>query len=176
MASLGIGQGEVSVTPIQLAKYVSLIANDGVTYTPHLVRGYLTNKTRNLVPFSYKKIDLGIDSSVFNIVKEGMFLVVNGSGTATNIRSKDILIAGKTGTAQNPHGKNHALFIGFAPFKNPQIAVAVFIENVGFGATYAAPVAKKMIDAYLEKDKNNNKEKKPVPNLNTKIIGAAVAN
>jgi len=176
MASLGIGQGEVSVTPIQLAKYVSLIANDGVTYTPHLVRGYLTNNTRKLVPFSYKKIDLGIDSSIFNIVKEGMFLVVNGSGTATNIRSKDILIAGKTGTAQNPHGKNHALFIGFAPFKDPKIAVAVFIENVGFGATYAAPVAKKMIDAYLEKDKNKNEEKKPIPDLNTKIIGATIAN
>jgi penicillin-binding protein 2 len=176
MASLGIGQGEVSVTPIQLAKYVSLIANDGVTYTPHLVRGYLTNNDRKLVPFSYKKIDIDIDSSVFNIVKRGMFLVVNGSGTATNIRSKDILIAGKTGTAQNPHGKNHALFIGFAPFNNPKIAVAVFIENVGFGATYAAPVAKKMIDAYLEKDKLKEEKKKPVPNLNTKIIGAGVAN
>ncbi len=176
MASLGIGQGEVSVTPIQLAKYVALIANDGVTYTPHLVKGYLTNNDRKLVPFSYKKINIGIDSSIFNIVKRGMFLVVNGSGTATNIRSKDILIAGKTGTAQNPHGKNHALFIGFAPFNNPKIAVAVFIENVGFGATYAAPVAKKMIDAYLEKDKLKEDKKKSVPNLNTKIIGAGVAN
>ena len=176
MASLGIGQGEVNVTPIQLAQYCALIANDGVTYTPHLVRGYLTNGTKKLVPFSYKKIDLEIDTSIFNIVKQGMFLVVNGSGTATNIRSNTIMIAGKTGTAQNPHGKNHAWFIGFAPFDKPKIAVAVFVENVGFGATYAAPIAKKMIDAYLEKDKLKQKELLPTPVLNDKIIGAAVAN
>lgn len=176
MASLGIGQGEVNVTPIQLAQYVSLIANDGVTYTPHLVRGYLTNNTKKLVPFSYKKINVGIDSSIFNIVKEGMFLVVNGSGTAAGIRSKDIQIAGKTGTAQNPHGKNHALFIGFAPFDNPKIAVAVFVENVGFGATYAAPIAKKMIEAYLLKDKIKQEEKPKVDNIKNKLIGESIAN
>ncbi len=176
MASLGIGQGEVNVTPIQLAQYVSLIANDGVTYTPHLVRGYLTNDTKKLVPFSFKKIDIGIDSSIFNIVKEGMFLVVNGSGTAASIRSKDIQIAGKTGTAQNPHGKNHALFIGFAPFDNPKIAVAVFIENVGFGATWAAPIAKKMIEAYLLKDKIKQDEKSKLTEEKNKLIGEAIAN
>lgn len=176
MASLGIGQGEVSVTPVQLAKYCALVANDGVTYTPHLVRGYLTNNTKKLVPFSYKKIDLGIDTSIFNIVKQGMFLVVNGSGTATNIRSSDIMIAGKTGTAQNPHGKNHAWFIGFAPFNNPKIAVAVFVENVGFGATYAAPIAKKMIDAYLEKDKLKQDKILPSQDSNNNVMGAAVAN
>ena len=176
MASLGIGQGEVSVTPVQLAKYCALIANDGVTYTPHLVRGYLTNNTKKLVPFSYKKINLGIDTSIFNIVKQGMFLVVNGSGTATNIRSSDIMIAGKTGTAQNPHGKNHAWFIGFAPFNNPKIAVAVFVENVGFGATYAAPIAKKMIDAYLEKDKLKQDKILPSQDSNNNVMGAAVAN
>ena len=177
MASLGIGQGEVNVTPIQLAQYVSLVANDGVTYTPHVVRGYLTNVTRKLVPFSYKRIDLGIDTSVFNIVKEGMYLVVNGSGTAVGIKSKDIQIAGKTGTAQNPHGKNHALFIGFAPFDDPKIAVAVFVENVGFGATYAAPIAKKMIEAYLEKDKLKEQEKNAPPvDLKKNLIGQADAN
>ncbi len=176
MASLGIGQGEVSVTPVQLAKYCALIANNGVTYTPHLVRGYLTNNTKKLVPFSYKKIDLGIDTSIFNIVKQGMFLVVNGSGTATNIRSSDIMIAGKTGTAQNPHGKNHAWFIGFAPFNNPKIAVAVFVENVGFGATYAAPIARKMIDAYLEKDKLKQDKILPSQDSNNNVMGAAVAN
>ncbi len=143
MASLGIGQGEVSVTPIQLAQYCALIANDGVTYTPHVVRGYLTNKTHKLVPFSFKKIDLGISKKVFDIVKRGMYLVVNGAGTAVNIKSNKIQIAGKTGTAQNPHGKDHAWFIGFAPFDNPKIAVAVLVENAGFGATWAAPIAKK---------------------------------
>ena len=175
MASLGIGQGEVSVTPIQLAQYVALIANDGNTYTPHVVKGYLDNTTRKLVPFSYKAVKTGIRKEIFDIVKRGMFLVVNGSGTATNIREKDLQIAGKTGTAQNPHGKNHALFIGFAPFDNPQIAVAVFVENVGFGATYAAPIAKKMIDAYLEKDKIQN----PAENMaevKDKFTGASLAN
>ena len=175
MASLGIGQGEVSVTPIQLAKYVALIANDGITYTPHVVRGYFNNKTKKLIPFTYKKIDVGIRKKIFDIVKEGMFLVVNGAGTAVNIKSKDIQIAGKTGTAQNPHGKNHALFIGFAPYKDPKIAVAVIIENVGFGATYAAPVAKKMIDAYLLKDQLQKEKPNENQELKNNLIGAVVA-
>jgi len=176
MASLGIGQGEVNVTPIQLAQYAALIANDGVTYTPHLVRGYLTNDTRKLVPFSFKQINLGINKRVFDIVKEGMYLVVNGSGTAAGIKSKDIVIAGKTGTAQNPHGKDHAWFIGFAPYDNPKIVVAVLVENVGFGATYAAPIAKKMIEAYLEKDKFKNDDKLQQKNLGDNLIGARVEN
>ncbi len=175
MASLGIGQGEVSITPIQLVQYCSLIANDGVTYTPHLVRGYLTNKDKKFVPFTYKKIDIGIRKSIFDIVKQGMFLVVNGSGTAVGIKDKDVQIAGKTGTAQNPHGKNHAWFIGFAPFDNPKIAVAVLVENVGFGATYAAPIAKKMIEAYLEKDKLKDIEKTLPKELPKNLIGEAVA-
>ena len=176
MASLGIGQGEVSITPIQLAKYVSLIANDGVTYTPHLVKGYLDNTSKEFVPFKFDKIDVGIDKKIFNIVKQGMFLVVNGSGTAVRIKSNEIQIAGKTGTAQNPHGKDHALFIGFAPFDDPQIAVAVVVENVGFGATYAAPIAKKLIEAYLLKDKTKKDEqKKYEQKLKQNIIGASIA-
>jgi penicillin-binding protein 2 len=174
MASLGIGQGEVSVTPVQLAKYAALIADDGVTYTPHIVKGYLENGTKKFIPFKFKKIDLGINNRVFDIVKRGMFLVVNGAGTAAGSRSKEIQIAGKTGTAQNPHGKDHALFIAFAPYNNPKIALAVVIENVGFGATYAAPIAKKMIEAYLLKDKI--KKENVVPDLKTKIIGASIAN
>jgi penicillin-binding protein 2 len=177
MASLGIGQGEVSVTPIQLAKYVSLVANDGVTYTPHIVKGYLDNETNEFVPFKFAKVDVGIDKKIFKIVKEGMFLVVNGHGTAVRIRSNEIKIAGKTGTAQNPHGKDHALFIGFAPFDNPKIAVAVVVENVGFGATYAAPIAKKLIEAYLLKDKTReNEENEYEQKLKQNIIGASFAN
>ncbi len=176
MASLGIGQGEVSVTPIQLAKYCALIANDGVTYTPHVVKGYLKNGSKKYVPFKFKKIDIGISKKVFDIAKQGMYLVVNGAGTATRIKLKNLVIAGKTGTAQNPHGKDHALFIGFAPFDNPKIAVAVVIENVGFGATYAAPVAQKVIEAYLQKDKSKDNKKQPVNNIKDKILGASIAN
>ena len=171
MASLGIGQGEVSVTPIQLAQYVSLIANDGKTYVPHLVRGYIDNKTKKIVPFEYKEITTGVKKEAFDIVKQGMFLVVNGAGTATSIRMNDIKIAGKTGTAQNPHGKDHAFFVCFAPFENPKIAIAVVVENAGFGSTYAAPIAKKMIEAYLQKDKLK-KEIKTVPEISNQLIGA----
>lgn len=176
MASLGIGQGEVNVTPIQLAQYAALIANDGTTYTPHLVRGYLTNNTKKLVPFSFKQINLGINKKVFNIVKEGMYLVVNGSGTAAGIKSKDIVIAGKTGTAQNPHGKDHAWFICFAPYNDPKIAIAVLVENVGFGATYAAPIAKKMVEAYLEKDKFKKEEQDQKKTFTNTLIGANLEN
>jgi penicillin-binding protein 2 len=80
-----------------------------------------------------------------------MYLVVNGAGTATNIRLPDIKIAGKTGTAQNPHGDDHSIFIGFAPYENPKIAVAVVVENAGYGSTVAAPIARDVIKAYLNK-------------------------
>ena len=85
-----------------------------------------------------------------------MLLVVNGSGTAASSRIKDILMAGKTGTAQNPHGKDHAWFIGFAPYNNPQIAVVVLVENVGFGASWAAPIAKNIVETYLNSNNDNN--------------------
>jgi penicillin-binding protein 2 len=176
MASLGIGQGEVNVTPIQLAQYVALLANDGVTYTPHVVKGYLSNdSSRKYIPFSYKEVNVGISKNVFAIAKEGMFLVVNGNGTAVASRSADVQIAGKTGTAQNPHGKDHALFIGYAPADNPQIAVAVVLENVGFGATWAAPIAKKMIEAYLLKDKLKQQKIDNDKKLSNNLTGVAVA-
>lgn len=153
MASLGIGQGEVSVTPVQLAKYTALIANDGFSYIPHVVKGYLDDSTKKIVNLPFDEIRLNIPKRVFDIVKKGMFLVVNGAGTATSIKLPDIQIAGKTGTAQNPHGLDHAFFIGFAPFDNPKIAFAIVVENIGFGGTWAAPIAKKMVMAYLQKEK-----------------------
>jgi len=152
MASLGIGQGEVSVSPLQLAQYVALIANNGHSFQPHIVKGYLDDNTRQIIPYKFPEIKTGIKQEVFNIVKEGMFLVVNGAGTATHIKMADIQISGKTGTAQNPHGKDHALFVCFAPSDNPQIAIAVVVENIGFGGTHAAPIAKAMIEAYLKKE------------------------
>jgi len=170
MASLGIGQGEVSVTPLQLAQYVALIANDGSTFQPHVVKGYLDDNTKQIIPFKFPEIKTGIRKEIFDIVKEGMFLVVNGAGTATHIKMPDINIAGKTGTAQNPHGKDHAFFICYAPAEDPKIAIAVVVENVGFGSTYAAPIAKKLIEAYLKKDSLNDQKKK-IENTQTKIAG-----
>lgn len=175
MASLGIGQGETSVTPIQLAQYVALIANNGKSFAPHLVKGYIDDKTRKFIPFEFNEINTGVKQEALDIVKQGMFLVVNGYGTASWIRMKDIKIAGKTGTAQNPHGKDHALFVCFAPFEKPEIAIAVVVENVGFGSTYAAPIAKKMLEAYLLKDKRK-KEERVVPEIKEKLIGALIEN
>lgn len=176
MASLAIGQGEVNVTPIQLAQYVALIANNGNSFVPHLVKGYIDDKTGNLIQSNFKEIKTGINSKVFDIVKEGMYLVVNGAGTATRIKMKEINIAGKTGTAQNPHGKDHAFFIGFAPYEDPKIAIAVVVENAGFGATWAAPIAQKMIKAYLLNDKNREILTTPQPQLKPAVIGASLAN
>jgi len=156
MASLGIGQGEVSVTPLQLAKYVSLIANDGNSKTPHVVRGFIDSETEEFVQLEYKNINLDIDQSALDITKEGMYLVVNGRGTATHIRLPNIEICGKTGTAQNPHGEDHAWFVAFAPYKNPKIAIAVLVENVGYGGTHAAPIAQKVIKAYLDSFKGED--------------------
>lgn len=166
MASLGIGQGEVSVTPLQLAKYVALIANNGKSFQPHIVKGYLDDQTKQLVPYKFPEINTGVKQEVFDVVKEGMFLVVNGSGTATHIKLPDIHISGKTGTAQNPHGKDHAFFVGFAPSENPKIAVAVVVENIGFGGTHAAPIAKVLIETYLKK-KSEDSKKDEIKNTQT---------
>ena len=157
MASLGIGQGEVSVTPLQLAMYASLIANNGKTKIPHVVKGYVDDKTEKLVNLEFKEINTGVSQQALDIVKKGMYLVVNGHGTATHIKLPDIEICGKTGTAQNPHGKDHAWFVGFAPYENPKIAIAVLVENIGFGGTHAAPIAKEVIQAYLNSFKGEGK-------------------
>ncbi len=167
LVSLGIGQGELSVTPIQLAKYTAFLANYGRTQEPHFLKGYLEKKSGNFVPAQTHKIQLNISKETFDIVRKAMFNVVNGAGTATSIRLPNIEISGKTGTAQNPHGKPHSLFLAFAPYDNPKIAVVVMVENAGYGATTAAPIARDMIKAYL--DKNSLKKE---PDVKKEIIQA----
>ena len=159
MASLAIGQGEVSVDPIQLAQFTSIIANNGNTFQPHILKGYIDKKTNKLVENKTNPIHIDINKEVLDLVKNGMFLVVNGRGTAYASRIPDIMMAGKTGTAENPHGADHALFIGFAPFDNPQIAFSIIVENAGFGASHAAPIGKLLVETYLRKkiDKDLNK-------------------
>ena len=149
MASLAIGQGEVSITHIQLAQFTALVANNGNSFRPHLLKSYFDEQSNKFVKVKRIPIHLNIKKSVFDIVKRGMFLVVNGKGTAAASRITGIMMAGKTGTAQNPHGKDHALFIGFAPFDNPQIAFSIIVENAGFGASHAAPIGKKLVETYL---------------------------
>ncbi len=156
--SLGIGQGELNVTPLQLAQYAALFANSGKSARPHFLKGYTDTRINQYVEVKPQTYDIGISKKSFDIIRRAMYLVVNGAGTATNIRSDELQISGKTGTAQNPHGKEHSLFIGFAPFNNPKIAIAVLVENAGFGSTIAAPIARDVIKAFLIKgDKKENK-------------------
>ena len=137
--SLSIGQGEILVTPLQLANQAATIANSGYYITPHL------NKNDSMRSHRH---NLDIEERYFDVLKEGMHRVmVHGTGRHSAIDS--LHMAGKTGTVQNPHGRDHAIFIGFAPVDDPKIAVAVVVENAGFGATWACPIATMMIEQYL---------------------------
>lgn len=148
--SLGIGQGEVGATTLQLANMAATIANRGFYYIPHVVK--TVGENGQVDPKYYEKQVIDIDKEYFEHTVNGMYLAVNGTGGATAWRSKipDISMCGKTGTSQNPHGKNHAVFICFAPKDDPKIAVAVFVENSGAGGTYAAPVASLVVEKYLK--------------------------
>jgi len=145
--SYGIGQGELQMTSVQMANLAAILANRGSYHTPHLVKGF-RNDTTQIDP-KYRKINrVFVDREYFELVADGMEKVVT-SGTARSAYIWDIPIAGKTGTAQNPHGEDHSVFFGFAPKDDPQIAIAVFVENAGWGGSYAAPIASLMIEKYL---------------------------
>jgi penicillin-binding protein 2 len=146
--SLSIGQGEVAVIPLQMANLAAILANRGYYYTPHFVKQI--NKTAQIPKQFTTKHNVGIDKKYFIPIVDGMERVVNeAGGTARRARMKNIVVCGKTGTAQNPHGEDHSIFIAFAPKDNPQIAIAVYVENAGFGGTWAAPIASLMIEQYL---------------------------
>lgn len=144
--SLSIGQGELLVTPLQMANLAAIFANKGYFYTPHLIRAIDGDK--NQIPQEYlTKHEVGVDSYHFDMVQDAMVQALYG--TAQRALMKDIEIAGKTGTAQNPHGEDHSVFIAFAPKDNPQIAIAVYVENAGWGGRAAASTASLMIEKYL---------------------------
>ena len=145
--SLSIGQGEILATPLQMANQAAFIANRGYYITPHVVRAIGTPDSLN--PRFTEKHYVGVERKYFDIVIDGMEKVVS-DGTARLARIDSISVCGKTGTAQNPHGENHSVFIAFAPRENPKIAIAVFVENSGYGGTWAAPIASLMIEKYLK--------------------------
>lgn len=147
--SLAIGQGEIGATPLQMANMVAVIANRGSFYIPHVVKKIGENGAP--APLYTQKYITGISAENFEPVIEGMEGAVNGGAgsTARGARLDSIIICGKTGTAQNPHGKDHSIFVAFAPKDNPQIAIAVYVENAGFGSTFAAPIASLLIEKYL---------------------------
>ncbi|MEY3679083.1 MAG: hypothetical protein RI924_1224 [Bacteroidota bacterium] len=146
--SLSIGQGELGITPLQMANTMAVVANRGYYYKPHLIKAIGSKKVIRR-EFT-KKIDVGIEQIYFNSVIEGMSRVVNQpGGTAYYSKIPGIEMCGKTGTVQNPHGADHSVFVAFAPRVNPKIAIAVVVENAGFGATWSAPIASLLVEKYL---------------------------
>ena len=147
--SLSIGQGEILVTPIQLANLSVIIANSGYYFPPHLLVSMESEEEDIKLEFKAKK-KTDIDSANFDIVRKAMLDVFEAdNGTARMYMLKNIKQCGKTGTVQNPHGDDHSIFIAFAPLENPKIALSVIVENSGFGSTWAAPIASLLIEKYL---------------------------
>lgn len=147
--SNGIGQGEVEVIPLQMANLAATFANRGYYYTPHLIKA-IEDSSANILDKYKQKHYTKVDSKYFEYIAEAMRAVVeDAGGTARRARIPGIAVCGKTGTAQNPHGEDHAVFIAFAPKDNPKIAIAAYVENSGFGGTWAAPIASLMIEKYL---------------------------
>jgi penicillin-binding protein 2 len=149
--SLSIGQGEIGATPLQIANLAATMANRGYYYIPHIVKD---SEGVEIDPkFKERQYTL-VDQEHFKTCVEGMYMAVNGGGsaggTAFSARIPGLDVCGKTGTAQNPHGKDNSVFICFAPKDDPKIAVAAYVENAGFGATWALPVASLMLEKYIK--------------------------
>jgi penicillin-binding protein 2 len=145
--SLSIGQGEVLVTPIQMANMAAIFANGGYYYIPHIIKGI---DDGNKIPEKYRtKVETGFDSAYFGPIREGMAQVVYG--TARRAIIEGLPIAGKTSTVQNPHGEDHSGFIAFAPYddRKPMIAVSAYVENAGWGGRAAASIASLVIEKYV---------------------------
>jgi penicillin-binding protein 2 len=147
--SLGIGQNELGITPLQNANVVAIIANKGWYYTPHIVKAINGNPNDTILDrFKVKHYTEIKDTAIYNAVIDGMAKAVEG-GTAASLKIEGIPYCAKTGTAQNP-GKDHSVFVCFGPKDNPKIAIAILIENGGWGATYAGPIARLMMEKYLK--------------------------
>jgi len=146
IVSLSIGQGELGITPLQMANTMCIIANRGYYYVPHIVKSI--SDSAGILPHFLEKQFTDVEAKYYDIVIEGMESVVE-SGTAAGSKIKDIKICGKTGTAQNPHGRDHSLFVGYAPKENPKIAIGIMVENGGWGSDWGAPIASLMIEKYL---------------------------
>ncbi len=143
--SLAIGQGELGFTPLQTANFAAVIANKGYYITPHVVKEI---EGKQIDSKFRKKHYSKIESKYFDPVIDALEAVVTeGTGMSAYVPGLDI--CGKTGTAQNPHGKDHSIFIAFAPKNNPKIAVSVYVENAGYGSVWAAPIASLIIEKYL---------------------------
>jgi len=148
--SLGIGQGEMLMNTLQMANLAAIIANRGHYIRPHIIR-QVKDSLDQFHPVIADRIESGVEPRHFEAVIEGMYRVV-AAGSAASAFIPELEICGKTGTSQNPHGEDHSVFIAFAPRENPKIAIAVYVENSGFGGRFAAPIASLMIEQYLTRD------------------------
>jgi penicillin-binding protein 2 len=146
--SLSIGEGELVVSPLKMANFAAILANKGWYIPPHLVKGVGDKKT--IDPFYKTPVSVGVDAKYFGVVHQGMLDAVLHGTVGADGRIPDIQMCGKTGTSQNQKGKDHSVFIAFAPKDNPKIAIAVFVENAGFGGFAAAPIASLIIEKYLK--------------------------
>ncbi len=164
--SLAIGQGEIGTTPLQMANMTAAIANRGYYYTPHIVK--TIGKDEKIDEKYLLRHYINIDTTNFETIISGMEMAVNGGAgsTARVAALSDIIVCGKTGTAQNPHGKDHSVFVAFAPKDKPKIAISVYVENAGFGATYAAPIASLLIEKYLTGKVTNTYQEQRMLELN----------
>jgi len=144
--SLDIGQGELLVTPLQMANFVTIVANRGHYHTPHLVKQI---GEQAMLPKEVEKHEVAVDRAHFEFIVDAMQEAVEG-GTAWRTHIKGIAICAKTGTVENPHGEDHSVCIAFAPRENPQIARAVYVENAGWGARAAASITGLLIEKYLK--------------------------
>lgn len=146
--SLSIGQGELLLTPLQLANMVSVIANRGYYIAPHVVRSIQDyDKTEKVL--SFEKHVTSANSYLFQVIVDGMEKVVEAGTARTAARVEGLAICGKTGTIQNPQGAAHSAFVAFAPKDDPKIAICVYVEHGVWGARYAAPIASLIIEKYL---------------------------
>lgn len=147
--SVGIGQGELLITPLQMANMAAIIANRGYYYIPHFAKEFEGDTTGTLDRFKERHYTK-VHPMHFEPVVDGMARVVT-AGTGARSRIPDITMCGKTGTVENNKGKDHSTFIAFAPKDNPKIAIAVYVENGGYGSTYAAPISSLMIEKYMKR-------------------------
>ena len=148
--SIGIGQGELDLTTLQMANLAAIIGNRGYYVTPHLIRGFSDLGKDISEEFTVKRL-VRIDKEHFDPVIEGMrWAILYGTGHRANTHG--ISICGKTGTSQNPHGDDHSVFYAFAPKDDPKIALAVYVENAGFGGDIAAPIAGLVIEKYINRE------------------------
>lgn len=171
--SLAIGQGEIEATPMQMVNLCAMIANRGYYVEPHIVRA-VQDANREIHQLQFEKKVVNVSPEHFNTVIGGMEAVVAETRLQYTVKQDSFIVCGKTGTVQNPHGADHSAFVGFAPRDNPKIAIIVFIENAGFGATYAAPIAGLIMEKFLNDSISPRKKEIEQRLIETDLMNVAV--